>query len=397
MTQTSVIDRPAQPNPREPKPPRMRRRQRGRILRTVAIVMALLVAVTGWSIASALRAPGDDTVTKLAEWGRDHGLGVVVTAAETVQYRMNPPRSGGTPDLSVLAAGAAESAPVQIGAPGKAAAAAAIPALAPMSTPVSPALKGEGVWVTKVGKATDPLVQETFVRPDKVHTSYLAGVAWMSHTLKFALHPGYQDPGTKGFTLPDHVTKSELPKLVATFNGGFKLKDAGGGIYDHGNTVGTLVPGAASLVIYKDGHATVGAWGKDVSMSPDIAYVRQNLKPLIHDGKLSSNLDGNVESTWGATLGGAYAVWRSGLGVTATGDLVYVAGDALTVSSLADLLQRAGAVTAMQLDINTAWVSYMTYNHHGSNVVPHKLVQFQRPTSRYLSSVSRDFVAAYTA
>ena len=88
-------------------------------------------------------------------------------------------------------------------------------------------------------------------------------------------------------------------------------------------------------------------------------------------------------------------MWRSGIGVTATGDLVYAGGDALSVGSLADILHRAGAVTAMQLDINKAWVSFMSYSHSGSNVTPHKLGSFQRPADRYLSPTSRDFVAVY--
>jgi hypothetical protein len=124
--------------------------------------------------------------------------------------------------------------------------------------------------------------------------------------------------------------------------------------------------------------------------------VRQNLRPLISGGVLAPNLASNVESSWGATIGGAYAVWRSGLGVTASGDLVYVAGDALSVSSLADLLHRAGAVTAMQLDINKAWVSFMWYPRGGASATAHKLGDFQRPANRYLSDTSRDFVAVYS-
>jgi hypothetical protein len=70
-------------------------------------------------------------------------------------------------------------------------------------------------------------------------------------------------------------------------------------------------------------------------------------------------------------------------------------GDAMSVSDLADVLHRAGAVTAMQLDINQAWVSYMAYSHAGPTAVPHKLGKFQRPADRYLHDTSRDFVGVY--
>lgn len=350
--------------------------------------LAVFVVATGWSIVTALQAPGDDTPTKLAEWARDHGLGPAVTAAEAIQYKLSPPATGGTPDTSVLASGANAARTKVSGT-------TAIPLHARLSTPVAPALPGEGVFVPAITTKAGPVLQVTYVRPDTVHTSYLAGVVWMSHKLRFVMHPGYQDPGTSGMSQPDQIVPSEYAGLAATFNGGFKLKDAQGGYYDHGHTAGTLVNGGASFVIYKDGHATVGTWGSDVSMTPDVAFVRQNLQPLIANGVVAPNLDQNVQGNWGTTVGGGYAVWRSGIGVTASGDLVWVGGDALSVSSLADLLKRAGAVTAMQLDINKAWVSFMYYTHSGSHMTPHKVGQFQRPADRYLNPTSRDFFAVY--
>ncbi|MEO6821358.1 MAG: phosphodiester glycosidase family protein [Candidatus Nanopelagicales bacterium] len=361
--------------------------------RTVLAGILLFLVTTSWSLIGALTAPGDDGVSvKLAEWARDHYLGPVVTLAENVQYDLNPPATGGTPDTSQLAAGAAEGSQPNSTSPSRPTTIALAPRLVP---PVSPALPGEGVYVPVVSSAAGPLVQQTFVRPDTVHTSYLTGVAWMSHTLHFVLHPGFQNPGLSGMSEPDLIAGKQLPGLVATFNSGFKMQDAEGGYYDHGTTVGTLTAGAASLVIYKDGHATVGTWGKDVSMAPDVAFVRQNLKLLISGGHVAPNLDANVQSTWGATIGGAAAVWRSGLGVTAKGDLVYVLGDAMTVSDLADILHRAGAVNAMQLDINQTWTSFMYYTHYATAPVPHKLGDFQRPVDRYLGDTSRDFVAVY--
>jgi len=360
--------------------------------RGVLAGFVVLLVVTTWSIVGALRAPGDDGASvKLAEWGRDHGLGPVVTLAETVQYKLSPPATGGSPDTSVLASGAAIANGAVAHGPGT-----TVETLhARLTTPVSPSLAGEGVFVPAVTTKAGPLVQVTYVRPDSVHTSYLTGVAWMSHTLRFVLHPGFQDPGTAGMTQPSQIQPTQYPGLVASFNGGFKLKDAQGGYYDNGKTVGPLTNGAASFVVYNDGHATVGTWGADVSMTSQVAFVRQNLQPLISGGTVAPNLDANVQGNWGTTVGGGYAVWRSGIGVTATGDLVFAGGDALSVSSLAEVLQRAGAVNAMQLDINKAWVSYMWYSHTGSHVTPHKLGDFQRPADRYFNPTSRDFVAVY--
>lgn len=378
------------PVERSRRPTTRRRRRLRRLARTILVVAGAVLLVAGWSLASALRAPGDDVPTKTAEWARDHGLGAVVTLAEDIQYKLAPPQTGGAPDTSVLAAGAREAPVPRTRTAGDAA------TLQPRIVgPVAPALPGEGVYVPAVVTKAGPLVQVTYVRPDPVHTSYLAGVAWLSHRLRFTLHPGYQDPGTAGMSQPSTIPQSQYAGLAASFNSGFKLKDSAGGYYDHGTTASPLVAGGASLVVYRDGHATVGVWGTDVRMTPDVAFVRQNLKPLITGGQVAPNLDSNVEASWGTTVGGSLAVWRSGIGVTASGDLVYVGGDALSVSALADLLRRAGAVTAMQLDINKAWVSFMWYGHTGTSVTPHKLGDFQRPADRYLGPVSRDFVTAY--
>ena len=64
---------------------------------------------------------------------------------------------------------------------------------------------------------------------------------------------------------------------------------------------------------------------------------------------------------WGATLGRAALRLAIGLGVTADGALVYVGGPGLNIADLANILVRAGAVRAMELDINTDWVNYSTY------------------------------------
>jgi hypothetical protein len=44
--------------------------------------------------------------------------------------------------------------------------------------------------------------------------------------------------------------------------------------------------------------------------------------------------------------------------------LIYAGGNSLSVLSLAKTLQAAGAVRAMELDINTDWVSFATYHPH---------------------------------
>jgi hypothetical protein len=65
------------------------------------------------------------------------------------------------------------------------------------------------------------------------------------------------------------------------------------------------------------------------------------------------------------------------------------------VTSLARILQRAGAVRAMQLDINPEWPTLITYRHRGG-LQPERIVpNYQQPPTRYLVPDDRDFFAFY--
>ncbi|MGH9303747.1 MAG: phosphodiester glycosidase family protein, partial [Acidimicrobiales bacterium] len=131
--------------------------------------------------------------------------------------------------------------------------------------------------------------------------------------------------------------------------------------YTDGRTVVPLRDGAASFVIYRNGTATVADWGRDARLTNDVVAVRQNLSLLVDGGRPVPGLDANDTTKWGFTLGNQVYVWRSGLGVTADGALVYVGGPGLNITTLAKLLVRAGAVRAMELDINTDWVDFATF------------------------------------
>ena len=54
--------------------------------------------------------------------------------------------------------------------------------------------------------------------------------------------------------------------------------------------------------------------------------------------------------------------------------MVFVVGNALSVSTLAKIARDAGAVRALGLDINKAWTNFMTYSHPSPGAaVPHML------------------------
>jgi hypothetical protein len=179
--------------------------------------------------------------------------------------------------------------------------------------------------------------------------------------LRATLYSGSQIPGGGPFPNTAPIEPSSASSLVAAFNAGFLMSNANGGYYTDRRVVFPLRDGAASFVVYANGTSTVGMWGRDVTMTPDVVSVRQNLDLLVDNGQPAPGLIATDTTAWGNTLGGAVYVWRSGLGVTADGALVYVGGPELNITDLANLLVKAGAVRAMELDINTDWVNFTTY------------------------------------
>ena len=361
--------------------------------------MALLLAFViwlGWSVGHALTYPGGGTVSeRLAEWARDHYLGPLVTFGEWISYK--PPKVGGKPSFALTGPSAGPvSGPKPTGHPQ---AEPQFAAPAPLQPLVAHPLRGEGKWRVLGTAQGEPAIFGTYMRASSVYTSYVAGIVSMNQNLvRFQLHPGSEDPGPGHWKAAPDVPPARRLGLLATFNGGFKIATSGGGFYLNGATAGVLTKGIASVVYYRDGRIAIGNWGGSVRMTPDVVGVRQNLHMIVTHGKIPPSVDYNVTTTWGATLGGGYYVWRSGIGMTRNGRVVFVYGPSLNVRELAQLLKRAGAVTGMELDINPDWMSYMYYlpKHHPANPTPHNLLPDQlQPPDRYYGLANRDFTAVY--
>jgi Phosphodiester glycosidase len=357
------------------------------------VLIVVFCVWVGISVGQALVAPGGgSTSSKLAEWARDHYLGPVVTFGEWLTY--SPPKVGGKPGFSL-------AAPSGVTASKQHKAAHGFQPNIPekLTSFASPPLPGEGVWRVLATVKGEPAMFGTFLRPDAVHTSYVAGIVSLDQRLvSFQLRPGAEDPGPGNWKASSWIPPGTRRGLLATFNGGFKLDSAGGGFYLNGATKGALVNGAASVVYYRNGAIKIGAWGSEVRMTPNVAGVRQNLKLLIDDGKIPASVNNDVLGTWGATLGGGYYVWRSGIGITKGGRVIFVYGPSLNAQDLANLLKRAGAVEAMQLDINPEWMSFEYYQAHGhpSDPTPVNLLPTQQQSAyRYYSIYSRDFTVVY--
>jgi len=359
----------------------------------LVVVLVGLVVVVGWSLGSALVRGSDPVGVKFVEWVRGHGGGGIVSVIERVWYEHHQPAKGGTPK------GGIPKVAAPIGPPTTATAVPTTVAYTPPPiTPIaSPALAGEGIW-QPTGRLVHghPAVYETFMRPDRVHTSLLAGIAWLDRrALRAVIYNGNDQPGGTGWQHGDHVPPSETPGLIAAFNGGFRLDMARGGYQSEGRVIHPFVTGRASFGIRTDGTVDLGTWGRDLQPTTPYTSAFQSLDLIVDGGTDVPGLTRDDHHRWGETLGGRVFVWRSGIGIDPHGNLIYAAG-ILDIVSLADVLRAAGATRAMELDINSYWVSFDTYLPSPNGPIPTKLLpNMQRNANRYLIPGTRYFIATF--
>lgn len=277
--------------------------------------------------------------------------------------------------------------------------------IAPLSSPtnlvplVKSAVAGEGVY-RPAGRLVQghAAIYTTTIQPPENPTT-VAGVAWIDPKLLVArLYSGSLSPGGYFWKLTAPISRTAAQTLVAAFNGGFLLKDSRGGYLSEGHQIGTLMPGAASLVIYRNGDITVGQWGRDVSLNADVVAVRQNLTLLVDHGAPVGGLVPTDVQRWGYSLNRQIDTPRSALGITASGALVYVEGE-MNIVDLARILVRAGAVRAMVLDMNPLWPVFATYQPNGptgvaspSNGRDLTPTMVQGPGRFFETGYARDFI-----
>ena len=350
------------------------------------------------SYVGALAGRSDSSIgIRTVEWLRANGARGLVDRVENIYYSLTAPSKGGPP---------LKAMPSQSGA--VAVTAVQIPQLRyrrarlrryrpPNIAPViHPALTGEGVWhPTFAGGGSRPPVLITSFRPEPEYPQLVVGVAWIDHTrTSVMLYPGISEPAvTMPSRGPAEVPMSARSGVVATFNSAFKLQDSGGGFAYDRHTYAPMKPNTATIVRYRDGRVDVISWHGGSDVPPSVIYARQNLPLIVNGGRPNPNLSNGPQ--WGATLGNAIMVWRSSIGVDRHGNLIYAAANDQTVASLAAIMIRAGAVRAMELDINTYWTSFITYRYPGARDPANLLADMDRSPTRYLTPDDRDFFAVY--
>jgi hypothetical protein len=282
-------------------------------------------------------------------------------------------------------------------------------------TPISPdqtfnPLLGEGIW-NNLASADFPnteVMADTFIRPDPERSFAIVSVVQINtKLLGIGSVAGTKEPGGSigNFgtgIIPQDVLDSG--SLVAAFNGGFLYNDGKYGMIVGDKTYAPLKVNTGTLVAYTDGSVKIFNYTGD-NLGKNVVFARQN-GPLIIDNNQEMTLSPSDYKTIRGTIYNGKRIipngtftYRSGVGITKNGNLLYAVGNNLSPASLKDALHMAGAVSAIQLDINPSHVHFYVFNKTNSGtydvIFLNKDLQRLNRSAQYLTGSQRDFFYLY--
>jgi len=240
----------------------------------------------------------------------------------------------------------------------------------------------------------------SFVRPDSDRPYAYVTLVQMDMTkMNLGVVAGISQPGGPAGNpgpgkIPQNVVSSG--KLVAAFDGGFQFRDGGYGMVVGGKTYLPLKTDVGTLVGYNDGSLKIVNYSGQ-NFGNNVAFIRQNCPILIQDGQVFAQNELN-KKLWGRTFNADIFTWRSGIGLTPQGNLIYAVGNNLSPTSLAAALKMAGATSAIQLDINPFWVRFNIFEPIGQGKYTTSTLtkDLKDGSKAYLTGYSKDFFYVYS-
>lgn len=263
-----------------------------------------------------------------------------------------------------------------------------------------PKISGEGEW-TPIPQSYFPnqvILAKSFIRPDLIHPYAAVYLVKMDmKKLGVGVQAGTYYPGSTHRAYGPGVVPFGIKNsnsLLAVFNGGFQEKDGHYGMIVGNRTYVPLLRNMPTLLFHADGSFSLITYSGQ-GIPKDVVALRQNGPLLIENGRVTSYVELGPD-TWGRTITNSMYTWRSGLGITKEGNLIYAAGNSLLPGTLAKAMLSAGAVNAIQLDINPPWVRFIIYQSIGNgkyNFTP--LLTSMKGGKEYLTRYNKDFFYIY--
>lgn len=260
---------------------------------------------------------------------------------------------------------------------------------------LTPALPGEGKWSPVMRVRSKPIVYASSIRPLWCFGSVVATMAVYNPTrVHTALFNGTEVPGGKGWKNSSTIKGRALPSLIASFNGGFRFEHNPGGYITEGREVRKMRKGYATFGIRADGSSTVGVWGDDMRNDGTWTSLRQNLPPLVQDGKSVYKDFPKVD--WGKDYDDKLYNYRSAVCRRLDGMMMFVAVGNVNIGMLADTLLLLGCDTGMELDINGKWPHFATYENFGKQDRRGNTIDTRMgDPNRHLIGATKDFFGLF--
>ena len=227
-------------------------------------------------------------------------------------------------------------------------------------------LEGEGQWRAAapwlpapagVTANSEPYLYETLIRPDpELPFAEARLMAIDTRQLELAIEAGFDEPRpTVGPRGRGRIPKARRSRVVAAFNGAFQTRHGSYGMVVDKRILLPPVHDAATVATDSLGLTVMGSWPWQQRLPDQIESLRQNLDPLIEDGRINPR----NRKRWGFPLdGGSYLTERSALCLSDTGQLIYGWGIELSAETLAKALIAARCRYAIHLDMNPGHVGF---------------------------------------
>jgi hypothetical protein len=232
----------------------------------------------------------------------------------------------------------------------------------PLPPMVGSPLPDEGKWLAL---DHDPYVRTSPGVPVPLVTTYLRAdrersesrviiVEWDPRQVEMDAVAGTEEPqSATGETGNGMIPRNPetMKRVIAAFNGGFQSTHGDFGMQQDGVLLVPPKPYAATIARLRDGSTALGTWPGDLSIPVEVVSFRQNLTPLVGDGKFNP-----YGRTW---WGGVPHDWedethtvRSGLCLTREGFVAYFYGTQIDHVHLANAMIAARCDYAVHLDMN---------------------------------------------
>jgi hypothetical protein len=260
------------------------------------------------------------------------------------------------------------------------------------------ASKEDGIWQPvslQVGGPT--AIYRTIVHPDP-ERAYAELFVFALDLSKLRVHAaaGSIEPKTESSrpapARPGRVPETDRERLVAAFNGGFKVEHGHFGMMVDGTELVPPRPKSCTFGELSDGSLAIAPW--TALADARFAWWRQTPGCMLENGVLHPGLQSADSKNWGATLEGKTVIRRSAVGMSRDGKTLFVGiSNSTTARALALGMQQSGAVTVAQLDVNHSFPRFLLYRRQGEALTAQGAVKgLLYESDEYLGRTStRDF------